>query len=233
VSTVQWDAVTDDDLLDRLGIALAPAEDAAAAAGPVLVPLPTAAMPSPPVWRRPLAWAAAIAVVSAVAAGFSALRDDTEGVGTIEPAVPGTIAEDPEVRVAQLALAALEAALATGDATTVEPAADALRAALETLDTDQRALLGDRPAERLTEVDALLATTTTTSVTGEPATPTAPDPGATTATTTTVEDHGGGGGGTDDPPGDDNSGPGSISSGSGSSGSSGSESGSGRSSSDD
>ena len=216
--TVLWDALTEDELLERLGVALAPAEDpAATSSGPVLVPLPLASTPPPSPWRRPLAWAAAIAVVGAIAAGITVLGDDTEGVGTIDPAVPGTVAQDPEVRVAQLALAALEAALVNGEANTVAPAADALRAALGELDDDQLALLGDRPDQRLTEADTLLATTTTTSTVTAPELPLGSGPATTEATTpTSVDDHGGDDGGGD---GGDNSGPGSGSSGSGSSGS--------------
>jgi len=58
-----WETMTDDELLDRLGTALAPAGPEATAADPVVVPLVIAPPPPSQSWRRPLAWAAAILVV--------------------------------------------------------------------------------------------------------------------------------------------------------------------------
>jgi len=227
-----WETMTDDELLDRLGTALAPAGPEATAADPVVVPLVIAAPhPSPSAWRRPLAWAAAILVIAGVAVGIAARDDGADGVKTIDPAVPGTVSRDPDLRAAQLAMAALEAALATGEPTTIAPADETLRAALALLDPDERASLGSRPDQLLAAAnDALTFDTTTPTTTGTTPTTTtsvtsagpASDPTTTTTTAgsgtptapttpTTVDDHGGGDG-------IDNSGPGSSSSGPGSSG---------------
>jgi hypothetical protein len=231
-SGADWTRVEDDDLLARLGTALAPGP--ATEASPtdaVVVPLERAiADRAGRAWRRPAAWAAAVLLVAGVAAGLAAAGDGTDRLGTVDPAVPGTVASDPEVVAVEAALDVLESKLSIGDPADVAAAAEELRVLLDALDADQRALFGDRPAALLERADTFLATTTTSL--GSAPTATIP------SSPTSVEDHGGddnpGGddnSGGDNPggddnsregsPADDNSGPGSDSSGSADSGSSG------------
>lgn len=217
MTRTDWTQVDDDDLLARLGAALAPDETTARAAiDGAVVPLGRGiGGVRPPLWRRPLAWAAAVLLLAGIAAGLAAAGDGTQRVGTVDPATPSSQTPDADVIAVRVLADALALKLATGDPTEISVAADALRRSLDLLDADQRALVGDRPATLLGEAASLLATTTTTS------TPTGPDPGATTPSVpTSVDDDGdddggddGGDTGTDDS-GSDNSGPGSESSGS-------------------